>query len=260
MSEQTPTWRDTLPEDIKADPSLSTIPDVPTLAKNFLATKALTGKKAYDLPADDWKPEQWKAWHATVGVPETPDKYFIPEAAALEKSGVPAEVLKSAHAKFHEAGLTPRQAKALVDWYVGDATKGQEMLSTTRAAEKAQTEAALKQEFGDKYEAKLGLVKSFLSQYGSPELLAWAEQTGAGNNAGFVKAMVKAGEALLEDSSRKGTTMASSPDVAMAQAQMEIEEMKGNKELMSRFFSGDKAVNQRWLQLHSVAFPTKKTA
>ena len=257
MSE--PTWRDTLPEDIKADPSLVDVPDVPTLAKNFLATKAMIGKKAYNLPADDWKPEQWQEWHKTIGVPEAPDKYAMPAAEVLEKAGLPSEVLKAAAGKFHEAGLTPRQAKALVDWYVGDAAKGLEMETTMRAEEKAKAEESLKKEFGDKYDAKLGLVKSFLSQYGSPELVTWANESGAGNNPAFVRALVKAGEALLEDSSRRGTNQPLSPDVAAAAAQLEIEQMKGDKEFMTKYWSGDKAARIRWDSLHSAAYPTKKT-
>src|SRR5688572_7477369 len=79
-------WRASLPEDIRADPSLATIPDVPTLAKNYVSTKALTGRKAYDLPNPEWKPEQWAAWNKSIGVPESPDKYSPVDKATMEKA------------------------------------------------------------------------------------------------------------------------------------------------------------------------------
>lgn len=260
MSE--PTWRDTLPDDLKADATLATIPDVNTLAKNHVALKAMTGRKAYDLPQDTWTPEQWKSWNSTIGVPESADKYPMPEAATLEKAGLPIEVVQAAAAKFHEVGLTTRQTKAILDWYTSDSAKGLELQATTRAAETVAATNALKQEFGDKYDAKMGLVKAFLSKYGSAELIAWAEETGAGNNPHFIRSLVKAGEALLEDSSRRGAPPSQGAEQASALA--EIEEMKGkrltDRAYSERFNDPKSPERQRWNQLHDVAFQTKKVA
>lgn len=260
MSE--PTWRDSLPEDIRSDATLATIPDVGTLAKNFIATKALVGRKSYDLPRDDWKPEQWQEWHKTLGVPEKPDAYPLPEATVLEKAGLPVEVIKTAAGKFHELGLTPRQAKGLLDWYTSDATKGAETAATQAAAEKVAAENALKQEFGDAYPAKMGLVKAFLSKYGSPELIAWAEETGAGNNPAFVRSLIKAGEALLEDSSRRGVPV--SPGAEAAFARIEIEQMKAqrltDKAYSAKFEDAKSPERIRWNQLHDVAYAQSKVA
>lgn len=260
MTEPQPNWRDTLPDDIKADATLATIPDINTLAKNHIALKAMTGRKSYDLPRDDWKPEDWKAWNASIGVPEGPDKYNQPGIEALEKAGVPAETLKAAMAKFHEAGLTPRQSKALVDWYLSDATKGAELIATQTAAEKVAAEKALQQEYGDKYAAKMGLVKSFLGKFGSAELVQWAEESGAGNNPAFVKALIKAGEALLEDSSRRGSPQP--PGTESASALAEIDEMKTRRltdKAYSEKFNDPKSPERvRWNLLHDVAFQQKR--
>lgn len=263
MSDQTtqaapPTWRDTLPDDLKADPTLATVPDVPTLAKNYLATKAMTGKKAYELPQPDWTPEKRKEWHKTIGVPETPDKYPSVDKTILEKAGVPAEVLSTATTKFHELGLTPDQAKGLLDWYVGDAAKGAELQQVEREKARATGEAALKQEWGDSFDAKMGLVKVWLKENGSEDLLKWAEETGAGNNPAFIKALVNSASKTLESNSRLGINPGGAVGPAAAQAALSA--FKADKEKMDRMINGDKALIKEYNELNQASWAGKKTA
>src|SRR5215218_4903194 len=88
-----PAWLADLPEEIRSSPTLSDFKGNewkevgPLMAKRFIDTKAMVGKKAYDLPKDDWKPEQWAEWHKTIGVPEAPDKYGAIDPALLSKAG-----------------------------------------------------------------------------------------------------------------------------------------------------------------------------
>lgn len=253
-------WRDGLPDDLKANPSLATIPDVKTLAQSFVATKALTGKKAYDLPQANWTPEQHKEWNKLIGVPEAPDKYTPMEKAQLEKAGIPPETLTAAMTKFHEAGLTDRQAKSIVEWFVGDAVKGGELLAEQQSAARVAGETALKQEFGDRYQAKMGLVKAWLKQNADADFLDTIEKNGLGNDPKFIKAIIKSAEATLESDSRTGNV--SSPMGAESAAALaEIEQMKG-KRLTDRAFSekfNDPRSPERirWEQLHKIAFESK---
>ena len=83
-------WQSKLPDDLKADPSLTMIGDLPTLAKNYLATKALVGTKL-QMPGEGATPEQLAAWRKTVGAPETPDAY-----GDLRPEVIPAEMWDAA--------------------------------------------------------------------------------------------------------------------------------------------------------------------
>jgi hypothetical protein len=253
-----PSWRDTLPDNLKTHESLAQFKDINSLAEGYVNTKAMVGRKAYDLPKDDWKPEQWGEWHKTIGVPETPDKYGAPPEEMLTKAGLNKEVLASAQKRFHELGLTPRQVKGIMDeWYIPTSIKGSELQAQEKAT-KTQAEAAnldneLSRLYGDKKQAKLGLVKSFLSQYGNEELVKWADESGAGNNIGFVTSLIKAGEALLEDTSKRG---GSGPGFASpkAAALQTIEDMKGDVEFMKRFTNGDKAAVKKWNDTYNAAY------
>lgn len=203
-------WIADLPEDLRTNPTLSSFKGTewkevgPALAKSYVEARSMIGKKAYDLPADDWKPEQWANWHKTIGVPDAPDKYTPVDADLAEKAGLSGDVLKAAFAKFHEAGLTPRQKKILLDdWFVADAIKGSEMKA---AQEKAASEKALgemKAAYGEKFDAKMALVKSVL-KLGEGDLAERLEAAGFGNDPQLFKALVALGEKTMEDSASRG--------------------------------------------------------
>ena len=271
MSEGTASWIADLPEDLRGNPALSSFKGNdwkevgPVLAKSFVETKSLTGKKAYDLPKEDWKPEQWNEWHKTIGVPESPDKYSEPPEEMISKAGLNKETLAAAKKRFHELGLTQKQVKGLMDeWYIPTAISGAELTAKQQEQERLESaqklESELTQMYGDKKDAKLGLVKAFLSKFGSNELVEWADKTGAGNDPGFVKTLIKAGEALLESSSRHGSggTAELGPDAAKAAALKEIEDMMAKRindpKYADAFNDPRSAERKRWTELHDLAY------
>lgn len=264
MAEDTtnqPAWLADLPEDIRGNATLSSFKGNdwkevgPALAKSFIDTKAMTGRKAYDLPQQDWPAEKWQEWNKTIGVPDSPEKYPAVDDAMAAKAGMSKEALGVAYKKFHELGMTPRQVKGLLnDWYVGEAARGVDIQEQQSKAQAETDIASLKQEYGDKYHAKMGLLKSFLQKFGSPELVDWAEKSGAGNNPGFVKALVKASEAMLEDSSHGGRAGQFGPASNKQQALLTISELKQNKDFMSQFMGGNKEAVKKWNELYQMAY------
>jgi hypothetical protein len=265
-----PTWRDTLPDPIKTHESLAHFKDINALAESYINTKAMVGKKAYALPEDSWKPEQWNEWHKTIGVPDAPDKYGAPPEEMLTKAGLNKEVLASAQKRFHELGLTPRQVKGIMEeWYLPTAIKGSEVQAQQaqqeREASSQKLQSELTQLYGDKKDAKVGLVKAVLSKFGSPELVEWAEKSGAGNDPGFVKSLIKMGEAMLEDStSRGGGGGDLGPAASRANALKEIDAMMANRvndpAFAAKFEDPKSAERVKWAQLHDIAYPKPQAA
>lgn len=259
-------WRDTIKDPaLRDNPFVVTAPDFDTFVANAVATKAMTGKKAYDLPQADWKPEQWKEWHKTIGVPDAPDKYTPMDKAKLEAAGIPPEVLGTAMAKFHEAGLTDKQARSIVEWYVGDAAKGGELAAQNVAAARVAGEAALKQEYGDKFDAKMGLMKAWIAKNAGEEFAAAVDKAGLGNDPAFVKAIIKSAEATLEADSRFGggtKTFGSGAEAAIAQA--DIKEMMSRRTTDAAYnakFNDPKSAERvQWEKLHLIAYPKPQAA
>jgi len=97
-------WKDGLPEDLKGNATLATVKDVPALAKAFVDTKAMVGRK-FDLSLPDVR--------KAVGVPDNPEAYTLDVAEDLQPFLTP-ESAKALAPAFHRIGLTGAQGKALV--------------------------------------------------------------------------------------------------------------------------------------------------
>lgn len=72
-------WRDSLPENLKADPSLSSFKDVAALADSFVRTKALVGS-SIRVPGADASAEDRKAFIERLQK-ASPDLVFAPDNA-----------------------------------------------------------------------------------------------------------------------------------------------------------------------------------
>ena len=260
-----PAWMGVLPEDMRSDQTLQSFKGdkaedvLPVLAKSYVESRKMIGKKAYDLPQDDWKPEQYAAWNKTIGVPDSPDKYELPADELMTKAGMPKEAIVSANKKFHELGLTPRQVKGLVnDWYLKDAATGNEALATQKQQASEASANAIRQEYGDKFEAKKGLVKSVLA-LGGEGFAEEIEAAGFGNNPKMFKALVAMGEKMMEDSSRGGGGgMPLGPESVRAEALQKIQELKAARiadhKLSEKFDDPRSAEFRQWKELHQKAY------
>lgn len=259
-----PSWMADLPEEMRGNATLASFKGNdwkevgPALAKSFIETKKMTGQKAYDLPKDDWKPEQWGEWRKAIGVPETPDKYDAYDGELLKKTGLPPEMMAKANEKFHELGLTPKQVKGLVhEWYLPDAAKGMEMQESGKQEALKRDEDAIKAEFGDKFDSKIALVRRAAKEFGGDELVKWANESGAGNNPALVKMLAKIGEKMLESSARSGEAASSGPaDMESAKAQItEMMNKRINDPAYAKNFENQKSPEfQQWIKLHDIAF------
>lgn len=259
-----PAWMGILPEDMRSDQTLQSFKGdkaedvLPVLAKSYVESRKMIGKKAYDLPQDDWKPEQYATWNKAIGVPDSADKYELPADELMTQAGMPKDAIIAANKKFHELGLTPRQVKGLVnDWYLKDAAAGNEVLSKQKSDAAQAAASAIQQEYGDKFEAKKGLVKSVLA-LGGGDLAERLEVAGFGNDPALFKALVAIGEKTMEDSSRRGGSVSPlGPESMRAEALQKIQEIKAARiadpRLSEKFDDPRSAEFRQWKELHQKA-------
>lgn len=142
-----PTWRDSLPEDLKADPSLSTLKDVGALAKSYVEIRKTVGKDGVRVPKEDAPPEEWAKFHQALGVPETPDKYELPEIEGIQFNEKEVSEFKSL---AHKLGLRPEAVKQLAQFDAIRAQKLVEAQDTRNAQIRKSTEEALAAKWGPK--------------------------------------------------------------------------------------------------------------
>lgn len=185
MTEQAPPgWMAQLPDDYKGDESLSQFKTLGDFAKAYKETST----KAQELEGKIPK------------APESPDEY------EFEETDLPLDedLLGSFKEIAHQTGMTKDQAKAAVKVY-NDAVKGQMEAQKTAAEEQIEkTQKALKEEWGDKYDAKVEAMRKGIQQFGSDELnelLNSKEIDGVklGNHPVLIKYLSAIGEAMADD-------------------------------------------------------------
>jgi len=136
-------WKDSLPDELKTDASLADVPDVATLAKRFVDTKAMVGG-SFRVPSEEAGKEDWATFHASLmqkvpslmfkpdtsdtdamgrvydqlGRPEKPETYTLPEidSQGLELDMGLAEEFKGI---AHKHGLNQRQYEGIVEELTG---------------------------------------------------------------------------------------------------------------------------------------------
>lgn len=133
--------------------------------------------KALTVPGDNATAEDWDRFYSKLGRPETPDKYEL----KLNTEAVPQDFPYDEKSAIefrnwaHDAGLSPRQAQALHDKFVGYQANG---FNTARqAVEKAQGDAhrEIVREWGDPdtngYRQNVELMSRAVAQLGLKDSL-----------------------------------------------------------------------------------------
>jgi len=180
-------WTQQLPKEYRENPeyskALTGFEKLDDFAKSYFE---LTKKS--DIPGEKATPEEVTAFWKKLGYPEKPDQYAV---AKEENAGT---FVAAAHA----ARLTDAQAKEL--WkHVSEGTARQYAAGQqAMAAQMADTDAALKKEYGDKYETTLELMKRGMGSSGVQQLLL---STGLAGNPAIVKAFIALGAAQRESGS-----------------------------------------------------------
>lgn len=208
----TPHWRDSLPADLKDHPSLASFTDIGNLAKSYVNAQSMIGKKGVIPPTDKSSDEEWDNFYKQIGRPEA-DKYEFDTPKEAN-----ADTIKAFKAVAHKAGLLPKQAKALVEWFGGFEKEASGKLSEQKALEQKASLENLKKEWGTGYDKEITAAKLAVKEVGGEEFAQYLEKTGLGNDAGMIKAMAKFGKLLGEDKIRGANTgrMGVTPEEAKA--------------------------------------------
>ncbi len=190
-------WRDTLPEDMRNNPSLLTTKDVPSLAKQFIDQQAHLGN-SIRVPSADAGPEDRKAFHEKliakvpglilrpdmtnaesleafhrmVGRPDKPEEYELVEGLTDNDY---TNLLRTA---AHKQGLNKTQFKELVSIFPAIAKEA------AKAAEKQafDNKEAVTKEWGAATAKNTAIAASVAEKTGAPPELVKAISEG---NAGL---------------------------------------------------------------------------
>jgi hypothetical protein len=253
-------WIESLPEDLRKEPSIATIKAenvneaFATIAKNYVETKKFVGVDKIAKPNDKWGDKEWGDFYSQLGRPESPDKYSNPDLGEGVK--LDENQLKGGKELFHKLGLSDNQAKELIKFDVERMTNASKTLEEQKVAAATQAEAALKKEWGQKFDMNVELAKAAASKFGDESLQNFLKANPQlDNNPDFMKFLAKVGEGMMEDSARGRGATVQLTDATVAQR--EIIKIKSDQEFMAKYFAADKHAVMVWDDLHRRANPAK---
>lgn len=251
-------WRDSLPDDIKADPSLKDIADIPNLAKSFVNAQKMIGTDKIAKPQKTWGDAQWAEFFAAGGRPESAEKY---DFQVQPPEGVQIDEAKMLETKkhLHSLGLNSKQAGAAIKYYLDSIGTSQKALTDADMAAKSAATIELKGKWGVNYDNNMQIAQGVVKKFGSPELVAKLTSTGIGDDPAFIALFHQIGTAIMDDTAHGNGSGLFVGD--SAKAKTEIDSLKIDpdfqKALLDRAHPGHKGAVERWEGLHQKAFPSK---
>ncbi len=223
--------------------------DLITSYQNLEKSVGLPPERLLTLPKDD-DGAAWDQVYNKLGRPEKPEGYGL-----KDKDGKPTDFQKWASESFHKAGLTSKQAQAVVgqwDAYVKGQTEAQTQAFNAKVAEE---EAGLKTEWGaahDQYTKQAQLAARNLG-VGEDVIGALEGKMGyAATMKLFQKIGAKMGEGDFVAGNRSDSFgSAMTPEAAKSR----IEELKQDREFIQKFASGDVKAKHELDRLSKFAYP-----
>ena len=215
---------ESLPEDLRSEPSLRNFADPASLAKSYVHAQRMIGADKVPLPGKSATPDEWRAVYQRLGAPDDASAYDLQFESAdfseSELSGLKAAAL--------DAGLNNTQAQRIAAYLEETLTGAKSGFDEAAEDLRHQGEQELRQEFGRAFEQKVELAqKAAHTLLGGTEIfdeITLADGRMLGDLPQIVKMFAGLAEQIGEDSLEGAPTeMIMTPDEASRQ----IAEMTG---------------------------------
>lgn len=188
--------RNSLPDDLKNDPSLGTITSLEGLTKSYIHAQKAIGQDKIPVPSKHATPDDWKGVFHKLGVPEKLDDYKL----NLEGVEVDKDIISKVSQIAHEKGILPWQLESVIKGFNDIAL---EVSSTREASFKTQAEEsvnALKKEWGSEFDNQVKranvAMRHLLPDAKDQQALIDA---GLGTNPALLKMLAGASKMMKED-------------------------------------------------------------
>lgn len=219
-------WRTAIPAELKDEPSLQAIGDVPSLIKGYVHAQKAIGSDKITKPSKHATPDDWKQTFRALGVPDEKD-YKI-DLADEEKSTVDEKFQQFYTKLAAQEQLFPDKAKKVLLESVKFLKQSEVDRQNASKLEQQKAIEGLKTEWGAAYDIKTQQANLAFKTFGKdvPELEKFLVSSGLGNNPAVIKMFAAVGETLKE-----GKIINSTPDntgvMTPKSAQQKINEIMG---------------------------------
>lgn len=183
-------WISSLPDDLKNEASLKLIHGkddkevLKALAKSYVHSQRHMGADKIPVPTKHATEDDWNQVFKKLGLPDA-DKYELENLGeGIDKN---SEIYKNFKDIAHKAGILPRQAEKVLNWF-NDASKAQrEKFLESQKTSVNETLDSLKKDWGNAFEGRLKGLQGFVKQYGGEDFVKFLNESGLGNKIEMIK-------------------------------------------------------------------------
>jgi len=198
-AQPTSSWKDSISEDFRNDPSIEKFTEIDALAKSYINATKMIGQDKIIIPTKNSGQEAWDEAYAKLGRPESPEKYTFDVKSDVVNMDEGA--IKSFAEQSHKLGLNNKQAEGILDFYKNnmEGTAQQAKIDTETA--QSQAEQELRQEWGRDFDGKVKQAGALAKANINPEVLDMTLSNGTrlGDHPEIIKGFAKIANMMSED-------------------------------------------------------------
>lgn len=198
-------WRDSLPEELRAEKSLENIKDFRHLAQSYVHAQKAIGANRIAIPGEHATAAEMDEFYNALGRPEKADGYDIKGIQLPKGVELDDTQLKEFREFAHQNGLSQKTFEKMIEYDAARAAKQAETAEQNAKLEYDETVAKLKAEFGPKLNDVILQCNKAMDTFGLKDVLV---QHNLLNNYSVIKALVNIGskisESKLVDGDRSG--------------------------------------------------------
>ena len=200
------------------------------------------------MPKDDAAPEEWGKFYDKLGRPQSPEEYKLPVP-----QGDTGEFAKLAAGKFHELGITAKQAQSLAEWWNANSEQMQTSQMNQQMQNSEMEMEVLQSEWGKEFDANIEAARRATRQFGVQEQVLEKIENAIGTRE-MLKLFSNIGKGMGEDSfvdSGKSGNFGISPEAA----RVRIGQLKADPEWSAKYLSGNADAKAELERLMRSAYP-----
>ena len=198
-AQPTSSWKDSISEEYRADPSIEKFTEIDALAKSYINATKMIGQDKIIIPTKNSTQEAWDEAYAKLGRPESPDKY----ALDVKSDVVPFDetAIKSFAEQSHKLGLNNKQAQGILEFYKNNMEGSAQQAKIDTETAQSQAEQQLRQEWGRDFEGKVKQAGALAKANINPEVLDMTLSNGTrlGDHPEIIKGFAKIANMMSED-------------------------------------------------------------
>ena len=198
-AQPTSSWKDSISEEYRADPSIEKFTEIDALAKSYINATKMIGQDKIVIPTKNSTQEAWDEAYAKLGRPESADKY----ALDIKSDVVPFDetAIKSFAEQSHKLGLNNKQAQGILEFYKNNMEGSLQQAKIDTETAQSQAEQQLRQEWGRDFEGKVKQAGALAKANINPEVLDMTLSNGTrlGDHPEIIKGFAKIAGMMSED-------------------------------------------------------------